>query len=177
MPAPTNFEARGAILAHHQNGQSHRKIIDALFDLGFSVSTSTVTRVITEFEREKRGILNPAKKLGPQCLPYKRTKDLIRKVDAATNVDNPSTLDQMAERRSTPTDALLCPTGCVSQSHRQTLSQVKFIIRALRRKSGLIFAAMQLAIDSAKLRKRSWFRSAMQPWANIMEQNWAEDAA
>ncbi|OQV19646.1 hypothetical protein BV898_06418 [Hypsibius exemplaris] len=36
---------------------------------------------------------------------------------------------------------------------------------------------MQLAIDSAKLRKRSWFRSAMQPWADIMEQEWTEDAA
>ncbi|OQV22694.1 hypothetical protein BV898_03523 [Hypsibius exemplaris] len=98
MPAPINSEARGAILAHHQNGHSHRKIVDALFDLGFSVSKSTVTRVITEFEREKRGIFKPAKKFGPQCLLYKRTKDLIRKVDAATNVNNPPTLDQMAER-------------------------------------------------------------------------------
>ncbi|OWA54008.1 hypothetical protein BV898_18431, partial [Hypsibius exemplaris] len=54
--------------------------------------------LFTEFEREKRGIFKPAKKLSSQCLPYKRTKDLIRKVDAAANVDNPPTLDQMAER-------------------------------------------------------------------------------
>ncbi|OQV23433.1 hypothetical protein BV898_02555 [Hypsibius exemplaris] len=95
MPAPIISETRGAILAHHQNGHSHRKIVDGLFDLSFSVSKSTVTRVITEFEREKRGIPKPAKKVGPQCLPSKYTMDLIRKVDAATNVDNPSTLDQL----------------------------------------------------------------------------------
>ncbi|OQV13203.1 hypothetical protein BV898_12527 [Hypsibius exemplaris] len=79
-------------------------------------------------------------------------------------------------RRSTPTDALLCLTGRVPQSHRHSLLHVKFIIRAPRRKSGLMFAAMQLAIDNAKLRKRSWFRSAMQPWADIMEQDWTEDS-
>ncbi|OQV24132.1 hypothetical protein BV898_02083 [Hypsibius exemplaris] len=117
MPAPIDSEARGAILAHHQNGQSHRKIFDALFDLGFSVSKSTVTRVITELEREKRGIFKPAKKLGSQCLWYKRTKDLIKKVDAATNVDNPPTLNQMAERSVVPRcdEHLLRPTDQQSQ--------------------------------------------------------------
>ncbi|OWA54726.1 hypothetical protein BV898_19126 [Hypsibius exemplaris] len=55
-------------------------------------------KILREVEREKRGIFKPAEKLGPQCLPSKRTKDLIRKVDAATDVDNPPTLDQMAER-------------------------------------------------------------------------------
>ncbi|OWA51160.1 hypothetical protein BV898_15654 [Hypsibius exemplaris] len=54
--------------------------------------------LVLEFEREKRGILKLAKKLCPQCLPSKRTEDLIKKVDAATDVDNPPTLDQMAER-------------------------------------------------------------------------------
>ncbi|OQV19851.1 hypothetical protein BV898_06121 [Hypsibius exemplaris] len=98
MPAPMDSKARGTILAHHQNGHSHRKIVDALFELGFSVSKSTITRLIMEYEREKRGIFEPAKKLGPQCLPSKRNKNLIRKVNAATDVDNPPTLDQMAER-------------------------------------------------------------------------------
>ncbi|OWA51344.1 hypothetical protein BV898_15830 [Hypsibius exemplaris] len=98
MPAPINSETRSAILAHHQNGHSHRKIVDALFDLGFSGSKSIVTRVITEFKWEKRGIFKPAKKLCPQCLPDKRTNNLIRKVDVATNVDDPPTLDQTVER-------------------------------------------------------------------------------
>ena len=98
MPAPTSSDTKAAIFAHHRNGLSCRKITAALLDMGMTASRSTVSRVINECQSMNQGILKPLKRLGPQNLPSKRTKALIKKVDLATENDNPPTQIALARR-------------------------------------------------------------------------------
>jgi AraC-like DNA-binding protein len=98
MPSPIIFYVRAAILAHHQHGMSSRKIPGALLEMGMTASKTTALRVIRKFKLENQGVAKPVKRLGTQCLPSKRTKDLIRKVDRATDKADPPTLKQLAQR-------------------------------------------------------------------------------
>jgi transposase len=97
MPAPITFDIRAAILAHHQHEMSCRKITETLLGTGTTVSESTVLRVIRKYESESQAVTKPVKRLGTQCLPSKRTRSLIRKVDRATDKADPPTLKQLAQ--------------------------------------------------------------------------------
>jgi transposase len=98
MPAKISSEIRAAILAHHQHGLSCRKIISVLTDFKPTPSRATVARVIREYQLERQGIVKGPKSLGPQNLPSKRTKELVRKIDKATDKANPPTQKQLAQR-------------------------------------------------------------------------------
>jgi AraC-like DNA-binding protein len=63
-----------------------------------TVSASTVLRFIRKCKLEIQAVTGPVKRLGTQCLPSKRTKSLIRKVDRATDKADPPTLKQLAQR-------------------------------------------------------------------------------
>jgi hypothetical protein len=78
-------------------------------------------------------------------------------------------------RRSTPHDALYHLIGQGPQTHRHLFLQFKYFVRALRRKSGLVYGAAVTFIENSKLRKRSWFKSAMLPWATVIHLDWARD--
>jgi transposase len=98
MPAPITFDVRATILAHHQHEMSCRKITKTLLGTGMTVSASTVLCVIRKYESESQAVTRPVKRLGTQCLPPKLTKNLIRKVDRATDKADPPNLKQLAQR-------------------------------------------------------------------------------
>jgi hypothetical protein len=87
MPAEISSVLKEAILAIHGEGLSRPKIVKALFDQGKVVSLSTVDRLII-CQKKDNGMQRPLKRLGTQCIPSKRTGDLIKKVDRATDIAN-----------------------------------------------------------------------------------------
>jgi hypothetical protein len=124
MPAPTSSETKAAILAHHQNGLSCRKIVLALSNLESPPRKTAVNDVIREFKNGSFGLTKPLKRLGNQCLPTKRTPDLIRKVAAITSRANPPTQKQMAVRygvdRKTIRNVLTKDLGRTLRKKRKT---------------------------------------------------------
>ena len=87
-----------AILTHHRNGFFCRKIFEALIQSVMASSSMIVSLILREFLSTNQGNPKPLKRLGPQYLPSKCTKDLVEKVDLATDSDNPPTQIALARR-------------------------------------------------------------------------------
>jgi hypothetical protein len=96
MPAQTPSEERATILAHHHHGLFGLKIVDQLKITGIISSQSNLNRIVMEFYLEQSGVTKPAKQLATKCLPVKRAKEFIRKVNKITNKANPPTQRQLA---------------------------------------------------------------------------------
>ena len=102
MPAKISSELRAAVLAHHQNGLSSRKIVEKVKEAGYRISKSSVNRTIKEKYWEDEGEAKPAKRLGTQNQPSMRTKQLIEDVKYLIDRPNPFSQRQISQKLDVP---------------------------------------------------------------------------
>ena len=102
-----SFELKGFILGLKLEGNSIRKIVEKLSDVGKPASKNTVCKVIARNEDERNGVIPLPRKLATQNLPSVRIQALIKKVAKAIHSPNPQSKDRWLRNSRLPLPLLI----------------------------------------------------------------------